>query len=214
MKKILVTGFDPFGGETVNPALIAVMELPNEIDGAQIIKKEIPTVFDKSIDTLHKILKDERPEAVICVGQAGGRSAISVERVAINQDDARIVDNAGAKPVDRAIAPDGPAAYFATLPIKAMVRDLKAANIPANISNTAGTFVCNHLMYGALHYAALHQPKLKAGFIHIPYLPMQVIDKPTMPSMSIGDIVNGLTILIKTTIHVKEDIKEQGGAVC
>ena len=159
-------------------------------------------------------LKEEQPDVVICVGQAGGRPNITVERIAINQDDARIPDNDGKQPIDRTIFEEGPAAYFSTLPIKAMVRDMKEAGIPASVSNTAGTFVCNHIMYGALHYAALHQPSLKAGFVHIPYLPMQTVDKPTMPSMSRDEIVKGLTTLIKTAIQVEEDVKETGGAVC
>ena len=202
MKKILVTGFDPFGGEAINPATESVKQLPDEILGVQILKREIPTVFDRSIEVLYGILKEEQPDVVICVGQAGGRPNITVERIAINQDDARIPDN------------EGPAAYFSTLPIKAMVRDMKEAGVPAAVSNTAGTFVCNHIMYGALHYAALHQPNLKAGFVHIPYLPMQTVDKPTMPSMSRDEIVKGLTTLIKTAIQVEEDVKETGGAVC
>ena len=214
MKKVLVTGFDPFGGEPVNPALMSVMQLPDEILGVQIIKKEIPTVFDKSIEVLYQTLKEEQPDMVICVGQAGGRPNITVERVAINQDDARIPDNEGAQPIDRTIFAEGPAAYFATLPIKAMVQNMKAAGIPAAVSNTAGIFVCNHIMYGALHFAATQQPSLKAGFVHIPYVPMQTVDKPTMPSMSVADIVTGLTILIETGINVDQDVKVTGGAVC
>ena len=214
MKKVLVTGFDPFGGEPVNPALMSVMQLPDEILGVQIIKKEIPTVFDKSIEVLYLTLKEEQPDMVICVGQAGGRPNITVERVAINQDDARIPDNEGAQPIDRTIFAEGPAAYFATLPIKAMVQNMKAAGIPAAVSNTAGTFVCNHIMYGALHFAATQQPSLKAGFVHIPYVPMQTVDKPTMPSMSVADIVTGLTILIETGINVDQDVKVTGGAEC
>lgn len=214
MKKVLVTGFDPFGGEAVNPALMSVMQLPDEILGVQIIKKEIPTVFDKSIEALYATLKEEQPDVVICVGQAGGRPNITVERVAINQDDARIPDNEGAQPIDRPIFEEGPAAYFSTLPIKSMVQNMKEAQIPAAVSNTAGTFVCNHIMYGALHYAATEQPGLKAGFVHIPYVPMQTIDKPTMPSMSVADIVKGLAVLIETAINVEQDVKVTGGAVC
>lgn len=212
MKKILVTCFDPFGGATVNPSQMAVTQLPDEIEGAQVIKQVIPTVFGKSIDTLYGALKKEAPDAVICVGQAGGRPTITVERVAINIDDARIPDNESGQPIDTAIVPDGPPAYFATLPIKAMVKNCNEAGIPAAISNTAGTFVCNHLMYAACHYAAEHQPKLKAGFVHIPFVPEQTTDKPTMPSMSCADIVTALTSLIKTTIHVDEDVKVTGGA--
>ena len=214
MKKILVTGFNPFGGESINPATESVKQLPDEILGVKIIKREIPTVFDRSIEVLYELLDQEQPDAVICVGQAGGRPNITVERVAINQDDARIPDNEGAQPIDRTIVEDGPAADSSTLPIKAMVRDMKKALIPAAISNTAGTFVCNHIMYGALHYGATKQPNLKAGFVHIPYLPMQTVDKPTMPSMSQDEIVKGLTELIKTVVNVEEDVKETGGAVC
>ena len=214
MRKILVTCFSPFGGESLNPSSLAVMQLPDEIDGVKILKKEIPTVFGRSIDSLYETLKTEAPEAVLCVGQAGGRPNITVERIGINQDDARIPDNDGAQPIDTPIFEDGPAAYFATLPIKAMVRDCNAAGIPAAISNTAGTFVCNHLMYAACHYGALHQPGLKAGFVHIPFVPVQTVDKPTMPSMSCTDIAKGLEVMLGTIIHVKEDVSETGGAVC
>ena len=193
--KILVTGFDPFGGESINPALEAIKQLPNEIGRAKIITCEIPTVFGKSIDVLLAAIQNELPDAVLCIGQAGGRPNITIERVAINCDDARIKDNEGNQPIDRKIVEDGPAAYFATLPIKAMVEDMLAAGIPAAISNSAGTFVCNHLMYGVLHYAAQNRPNMKAGFIHIPYLPQQTTDKP---SMSLNNIVTGLECMIRT----------------
>ena len=212
MKKVLVTCFDPFDGASVNPSQMAVTQLPHEIDGVQVLKQVIPTVFNKSIDTLYERLKAEAPDAVLCVGQAGGRPTITVERVAINIDDARIPDNEGHQPIDIPIFPNGPSAYFATLPIKAMVKNCHEMGIPAAISNTAGTFVCNHLMYAACHYAALHQPKLKAGFVHIPFVPEQTTDKPTMPSMSCTDIVTALVSLIKTTIHVDQDVKVTGGA--
>ena len=196
--KILITAFDPFGGETINPALNAVMRLPDEIDGIHIIKRELPTVFGKSVDILYAALEKEKPDAVISVGQAGGRPAITIERIAINIDDAHIPDNEGIQITDTPIIEDGPAAYFTTLPIKAIINDLHQAGIPAAISNTAGTFVCNHVMYSALHYAALNQPELKAGFIHIPYEPRQTVDKPEKPSMSLNDVVDGLKIIIKT----------------
>ena len=212
MKKILVTCFDPFDGATVNPSQMAVSELPDEIEGMKVLKKVIPTVFNKSIDTLYEILKAEKPDAVICVGQAGGRTSITVERVAINLDDARIPDNEGVQPIDTAVFADGPTAYFATLPIKAMVKNCNDIGIPAAVSNTAGTFVCNHLMYAACHYAALNQPKLKAGFVHIPFVPQQTTVNQTLPSMSCADIITGLTSLIKTTISVDQDIKITGGA--
>ena len=195
MKKILVTGFDPFGGESINPALEAIKQLPDKIDDIAIVKCEIPTVFGKSTDVLLPAVEKERPDAVLCIGQAGGRPNITVERVAINCNDAKIDDNEGNRPTDCKIAPDGPAAYFSTLPIKAMVRDMLAAGIPAAVSNSAGTFVCNHLMYGILHFAAHNRPGMKAGFVHIPYLPQQTADKP---SMSPECILKGLTCMIRT----------------
>ena len=212
MKKVLVTCFEPFGGERVNPSQIAVTQLPDELAGIKIIKQVLPVIFGKSIDALYDALKREDPDVVICVGQAGGRSNITVERVAINIDDAPTPDNDGNQPIDAPVFTDGPAAYFATLPIKAMVKNCNNIGIPAMISNTAGTFVCNHLMYAACHYAALNQPKLKAGFVHIPFLPEQTTSKPTMPSMSCVDIITGLKSLIKTAILTDQDVKITGGA--
>ena len=212
MKKVLITCFEPFGGERVNPSQMAITQLPDEINGVEILKQVMPTVFGKSIDTLYSVLKKEAPDAVICVGQAGGRPSLTVERIAINIDDARIPDNDGNQPIDTPVFVDGPSAYFATLPIKAMVKKCNDIGIPAAISNTAGTFVCNHLMYAVCHYAALNQPKLKAGFVHIPFVPEQTTDKPTMPSMSCADIITGLKSFIKTTILVDQDVKITGGA--
>ncbi|MCL2840933.1 MAG: pyroglutamyl-peptidase I [Defluviitaleaceae bacterium] len=198
MKKILVTAFDPFGGECVNPALNAVMRLPDEIEDIILIKKELPTIFGKSVDVLYSTLEVERPDAVISVGQAGGRSNITVERIAINIDDTRLADNDGIKREDSSIVEHGPTAYFSTLPIKTIVQNLRQAEIPAAISDSAGTFVCNHVMYSALHYAAMNQPQLKVGFVHIPYEPQQVVEK-SAPSMSLDIVVAGLKIIIKTT---------------
>lgn len=148
--KILVTGFDPFGGETVNPAYEAVKLLPDTIAGAQIIKLQVPTRFALSCTVLEAAVNEHRPDAVICVGQAGGRSAITPERVAINLADASIPDNAGDQPVDEPIRKDGAPAYFTSLPVKAMVQKMRAAGIPAALSYTAGSFVCNSLMYTLL----------------------------------------------------------------
>jgi len=198
MNKILFTGFEPFGGESINPSWEAVAALPTEIDGVSIVTAKIPVVFGKSADVLLEVLRQEQPCAVICVGQAGGRAAITIERVAINCDDANIDDNAGNRPVDELIARDGPAAYFATLPIKAMVDALRNDGIPAAVSNSAGTYVCNHVMYAALHYAATHKLPLAAGFVHIPYLPLQVKCKAAMPSMSLEMLTAGLVVMAKT----------------
>lgn len=198
--KVLVTGFQPFGGEKINPALEAVKMLKDEIAGAKIIKLELPTVFVKSREKLEEALEKERPDIVICVGQAGGRDKISIERVAINIDDAGIPDNEGNQPVDKAIFEGGNAAYFSTLPIKAIVDRLKENKIPAEISNSAGTYVCNHIMYSLLYNIDKKYPNMKGGFIHIPYIPEQVIDKRMAPSMSLDYIVKGLTIVIEVSI--------------
>lgn len=212
--KVLVTGFEPFGGELINPALEAVKRLNDEISGAKIIKAEIPTVFRKSIDILEKLIEKEQPNIVFCIGQAGGRFDITIERVAINVDDARIGDNEGNQPIDECIYEDGENAYFTKLPIKAMVKEINESKVPASVSNTAGTFVCNHIMYGLLYLINKKYPNIKGGFIHVPYIPQQVITKKNIPSMSLQDITKGLEYAIKAAIETKEDIKETGGKIC
>lgn len=211
--KILVTGFDPFEGEPTNPAIESVKRIDNEIEGAEIIKLEIPTVFQKSADVVEAKIREINPDVVLSVGQAGGRYGITVERVAINQDDARIEDNEGNQPIDTTIREDGAPAYFATLPIKAMVEEIKKENIPASVSNTAGTFVCNHIMYQDL-YLAEKYGNIKAGFIHVPYLTEQVVDKKDTASMSLEDIVRGLNAAIRAIVKYsdKEDLNVTGGA--
>ena len=204
MKKVIVTAFDPFGGETVNPALVAVMALPDTIEGVQIIKQELPTVYGKNFDVLLPVLEQEKPDAVISVGQAGGRSNFSIERVAINIDDAKMADNDGIVLTDRTIVQGAPAAYFSTLPIKVIIEDLHHAQIPASVSNTAGTFVCNHIMYTTLHYALVHKLKMQVGFIHVPYLPVQTLTKPSAPSMSLENMTRGLETIIRTVGHVRQ----------
>lgn len=195
--KILITGFDPFGGEKTNPAIESVKKISENIENAQIKKLEIPTVFHKSADVLEEAIKEFKPDAILCVGQAGGRFGLTVERVAINQDDARIKDNEGNQPIDLPIIEDGENAYFATIPIKRIVEEIKKENIPASISNSAGTFVCNHIMYQALYLSEKYGIK-KAGFIHVPFLPEQVIDKPNTPSMSLENIAKGLEVAVRT----------------
>lgn len=149
--KILVTGFDPFGGEKINPAIESVKKLPDTIAGAEIIKLEIPTVIGKSVDKIKAKIEEVHPDVVLSIGQAGGRPDITVERVGINCDDCRIKDNEGNQPIDEKVAKDGPAAYFSTLPIKAMVKNIQDGGVPASVSNTAGTFICNHVLYGVAH---------------------------------------------------------------
>lgn len=188
--KILLTAFDPFGGETVNPAQQAVAEVADKIGDVEIVKLVVPTVFGKAPQVVAETIHAEKPDAVLCIGQAGGRPDLTVERIGINVDDARIADNAGNTPSDAPIVPEGPAAYFATLPIKAMVAAIREAGIPASVSNSAGTFVCNHLLYSVLHLTA--GTSVKAGFMHVPFLPSQVKDGRQFPSMSKSDIVAGI----------------------
>ena len=210
--KILVTGFDPFGGEKVNPALEAVKSLPSVIHGAEIRWVEIPTVFYQSAEVLEAEIVRYQPNVVLCIGQAGGRASLTPERVAINQDDARIPDNQGNQPIDTPIRLDGEAAYFSTLPIKAMVQAIKEDGLPATVSNTAGTFVCNHLMYQALYLADKKFPNVRAGFMHIPYMTEQVINKPNTASMNLVDIVRGLEAAIGAIVdHKDKDLKLVGG---
>lgn len=171
---ILLTAFEPFGGETVNAALEAMKLVPDDVNGAHIVKVAVPTVFDTCAEALAQAVDAHEPDAVLCLGQAAGRQGLSVERIAINVDDARIPDNAGRQPVDSAICPEGPAAYFSTLPIKAMVSAIREAGLPAYVSNSAGTFVCNHLMYALLRELSLRRPQALGGFMHVPATPEQV----------------------------------------
>ncbi|MCL2619581.1 MAG: pyroglutamyl-peptidase I [Defluviitaleaceae bacterium] len=198
MKKILITGFEPFGGETINPSWEAVKRLPDKIGDAVVEKMSLPVVFGESADKLIAEMRAEKPGAIICVGQAGGRAGINIERIAINIDDTKSPDNKGNQPTDTPICVDGPAAYFATLPVKQIVAALKEAQIPAVVSDTAGTYVCNHVMYTVLHHATKHSPQTKVGFIHIPYLPEQALDKNNAPSMSLDYIVRALEIIVDT----------------
>lgn len=209
--KLLLTAFDPFGGETLNPALEAIKLIPDQLDATTIIKVEIPTVFDKSIELLTSYIRKHQPDAVLCVGQAGGRVAITPERVAINIDDAGIPDNEDNQPIDRTIRPDGAPAYFSTLPIKAMVSRMRESGIPAKVSNTAGTFVCNHLMYGLLYTLDKHYPHVKGGFVHVPFLPSQVKDRPVF-ALELTEIVQGLECCIRAIAECQADIHTAEGA--
>ncbi|RAP77417.1 pyroglutamyl-peptidase I [Paenibacillus montanisoli] len=207
MNRVLLTGFDPFGGEAINPAWEAVSRFQHKAcDGFMVEVRQIPTVFNTSIQTLRQAILDVKPDVVICVGQAGGRSDIAVERVAINMNDARIPDNEGNQPIDEPIAADGPAAYWSTLPVKAITAQLRSAGIPASVSHTAGTFVCNHLFYGLQHLIATEFPSVKGGFIHIPYLPSQTVNKPNVPSMNLETMVQALDIAVTTSVLSGTDI--------
>ena len=201
-KKVLITGFEPFGGEKINPATEILNRLPEYISDAKIIKLIIPTVFKKASERVTDMMDIEKPDVVISIGQAGGRKAITVERVAINVDDALIEDNEGNKPIDEVIREDGENAYFTTLPIKKICQEIKLKNIEAAVSNSAGTFVCNHVMYSVLYKVMKdnNMKNVKAGFIHVPYLPEQVKNKDNMPSMELDDMVMAIKVAIKTAI--------------
>ncbi len=209
--KILVTGFDPFGGEKVNPAIEAVKRLPDTIAGAEVIKLEIPTVVYKSLDKIDAAIKENDPDFILSIGQAGGRPDITVERVGINCNDCRIPDNEGNQPVDEPVYQDGPDAYFSLLPIKAIVADIQAAGIPASVSDTAGTFICNHVLYGVRYICEHKYPGKKSGFIHIPYMTSQAVGKRNVPSMSLDEIVKALTVAVEAIVTHDTDIKVTGG---
>lgn len=211
-KTVLLTGFEPFNGADVNPSWEAARALDGwSGPGFQVAARELPCVFGRANLVLFDAIDALQPDIVIAVGQAGGRHEISVERVALNVDDATIPDNAGQQPVDATIADGGPAAYFSTLPIKAIVKALRLRGFPAGVSQTAGTFVCNHVFYGLMQHA--QGRGLKAGFIHVPFLPQQVADRAdSAPSMALNDIIDGLRIAVEVAVGVETDVAEAGGA--
>lgn len=196
--KILVTGFEPFGGESRNPAAEVAEGLPGVIAGAEIIKLILPVVRYEAARVVEKAVEEHRPDVVLSIGQAGGRAAVSVERVAVNLDDYRIPDNGGNQPEDEPIVPEGPAAYLCRLPVKAMAAAIREAGIPAEVSLSAGAFVCNHVIYSVSHLLAVRYPDVRAGFIHIPYLPEQVVDKPGQPSMALALSARAVELAIET----------------
>ncbi|SEL08275.1 pyroglutamyl-peptidase [Roseateles sp. YR242] len=203
MKNILITGFEPFGGEAINPSWELAQALHGEVIAeARVVAVQLPCVFGESLQRLDDALTRVRPALVLAVGQAGGRCDLSLERVAINVDDARIPDNAGAQPVDEPVAADGPAAYFSTLPIKAIVAALRAAGYPASVSQTAGTFVCNHVFYGLQH--RLMGQGVPSGFMHIPYLPQQAAHHPGAASLPLDTLVAATRLVLKTALTGQE----------
>lgn len=202
MPTILLTGFEPFDRETINPSWELVQLFAGRTfgDTYQVQVAQLACEFGKAIDQLVDLLDSLQPDIVICIGQAGGRADISIERVAINLDDARIPDNAGAQPIDECIVSDGPTAYFASLPLKKIIRRLREHGIPANISHTAGTYVCNHVFYGLMHYANTHPQLRNAGFVHIPYLPSQACHHPGTASMSLASLESALVLLLEAIL--------------
>ncbi|GAB2643405.1 pyroglutamyl-peptidase I [Vibrio panuliri] len=212
MKKILITGFEPFDGASINPALEAVNKLSQtKLDGGEIVVCEVPVTRFESIDKVVAAIEMHQPDYVITVGQAAGRAGITPERVAINVDDFRIADNGGNQPIDQPVAVDGPDAYFSTLPIKAITRTLQEQGIPCQVSNTAGTFVCNHLFYGVQHY--LRDKNIGHGFVHIPLLPEQDTTG-NQPTMSLDVIVEGLRLVAQATINHEQDVVITAGQIC
>lgn len=212
--KILITGFQPFGGEAINPAYEAVKRLPDKVNGAQIIKKEIPVVFDEAGDMVDKLIQSEGPDAVICVGQAGGRKGITPERIGINLQEARIPDNAGKAPVDKKVREDGPAAYFTLLPVKRMVEEMRAEGLEASVSYSAGTYVCNDVMYRLLYGIERFYPAVKGGFIHVPFCKEQIVGKDGVPYMELEDIAKGLEICIRVLTEKEEKAAAPQGEIC
>jgi pyroglutamyl-peptidase len=212
--RVLLTGFAPFGGEAVNPSWEIARALAGwTSDGVPVHAELLPCAFGDALRALDAALQRWRPTLVLCLGQAGGREGISIERVAINVDDARIPDNLGRQPIDEAVVPAGPAAYFSTLPIKALVHDLHAAGIAAAVSNTAGTFVCNHVFYALMHRLAI-DPALagtRGGFVHVPFLPEQVAGRPGTPAMPLAAQVQAVRGAMRSALAHAQDLRETGG---
>ncbi len=209
---ILLTGFEPFGGETVNPsALVARALHGRRIADATVHGVELPCCFGDALGALQAAITATRPQLVLALGQAGGRCDFSIERIAINVDDARIADNAGRQPIDEAVVANGPAAFFATLPIKAMVAALHEAGLPASVSQSAGTFVCNHVFYGLMH-SLQHRPGVRGGFMHLPLLPEQAAQQRGQPSLALATMERGVAIALAAALAHADDLKRSGGA--
>ncbi len=208
---ILLTGFDPFGGEPVNPSWLLAHALHGRrVGGHRIRAVQLPTVFGQALTVLRAEVRAHRPALVVCLGLAAGRAAMSLERVAINVDDARIADNAGAQPVDEPVIAGAPAAYFSTLPIKAMQAAMRAEGVPAEVSQTAGTFVCNHVFFGLMHLLATERTlkHARGGFVHVPMLPEQ-----GAPHLSLDDMVRGLRAGIRAALATPTDARLGAGAL-
>lgn len=198
--KFLITGFEPFNGESINPSSEIIKVLPDKIEGAQIIKAFVPTALEISVKMLKEIIEIEKPDVLINIGQAGGqmRSEINLERIAINVCDFPIPDNTNHQPVDQRIIEDAPDGYFLSLPIRDILNRLHQNKIPATISNSAGTYICNYVAFQMAHLARTRYPNMKTGFIHIPYLPEQVINKPHIPHMSLDMMAKAIELAVQT----------------
>jgi pyroglutamyl-peptidase len=211
--KALVTGFEPFGGDGINPSSLALPKLKKRIGGVAVYTAELPCSFAHSAVALRAAIADVKPDIVLCVGLAGGRAELCLERVAINVQDARIRDNDGKQPIDKPVVKAGPAAHFATLPVKACVAEMRKAGLPAAVSNTAGTFVCNHIFYALMDIAAGHPIPIRGGFLHVPYMPEQVARGTAGPSMALDDIVKGIEIIVAVSAERTSDIHTAEGRI-
>lgn len=205
--KILVTGFEPFGEDVLNPSALILEKLPKKILDAEVKTLLVPTVFYQSILLVCETVDLEKPDLVLLLGQAGGRKAMTMERVAINISDARLPDNGGRQPLDEPIVPQGPSAYFSTMPIKAMVAAMRGVGVPAEVSNSAGTFVCNHLLYGVLHHCQGMNHPVKVGFLHVPYLPEQVEERQELFSLPLEEMVKAVESAVGVALLQAEDLK-------
>ncbi len=211
--KALVTGFEPFGGDRVNPSFEALARLPRRLGALEIVTAALPVAYGGAIPMLRRQIAASVPDIVLCTGLAGGRSELSLERVAINIDDARIPDNDGSQPIDRPVVCGAPAAYFATLPIKAATAALRQAGLPAAVSNSAGTFLCNHVFFGLMHEAALGGNPFRGGFLHVPYLPSQAARVSGAPAMALEQIVEGIEIILSVAAARVDDLAVSEGAL-
>ena len=211
--KGLITGFDAFGGDKINPSSLAVRQLKRRIGSVVVHTAVLPTSYARSALALRGSIHEVRPDIVLCVGQAGGRAELCLERIAINVQDARIKDNDGKQPIDRPVVRDGPAAHFATLPIKACVAEMRKAGLPAAVSNTAGTFVCNNVFYALMNLAARHPIPMKAGFLHIPYVAEQAARLGNVPSMALDDMVRGIEIIVAVSAARQSDLHTAEGSI-
>ena len=210
---ILLTGFEPFGGARTNPSWSAARAAAATLrsEGLDAHAVELPCVFGEAVQVLEAALEQHRPDLVVCAGQAGGRPRVSLERIAINCDDARIPDNAGNAPIDQPVVPGGPAAYFSTLPVKAALASLLAAGIPAEVSQTAGTYVCNHLFYGLMHALRL-RPGTRGGFVHVPYEPAQLPPGSSEPALPLEQLAEALAVIVRATLATTTDLTFAAGA--
>lgn len=211
---VLVTGFEPFGGEAVNPSQEIARALDGETVAAhRVVGATLPTEFARALPTLELLVAEHRPKLVLALGLAGGRAGISLERVAINLIDARIADNAGAQPVDVAVVENAPNAYFSTLPVKAMLARLRAAQIPAQLSHSAGTFVCNQVFFGLAHLLATRYPQLRGGFVHVPWLPGQAARHGDAPQLALDSMLTGIRLCLETALTTPADVHYAAGEI-